>query len=34
MYAFDEVGNPALQRSSVRRSRHTPPWRIRAKRAG
>jgi peptide/nickel transport system permease protein len=33
-YAFDEVGNPALQRISLRRSRHTPPWRIRAKRAG
>jgi peptide/nickel transport system permease protein len=33
-YAFDEVGNPALQRISIRRSRHTPPWRIRAKRAG
>jgi peptide/nickel transport system permease protein len=32
-YAFDEVGNPALQRISIRRSRHTPPWRIRAKRA-
>lgn len=31
-YAFDEVGNPALQRVSLRRSRHT--WGIRAKRAG
>jgi hypothetical protein len=33
-YAFDEIGNPALQRISLRRSRYTAPWRIRAKRAG
>ncbi len=33
-YAFDEIGNPALQRVSLRRSRHTAPWRIRAKRVG
>jgi peptide/nickel transport system permease protein len=31
-YAFDEVGNPALQRVSLRSRRHT--WGIRAKRAG
>jgi peptide/nickel transport system permease protein len=33
-YAFDEIGNPALQRVSLRRgTRHyTAPWRIRAKR--
>jgi peptide/nickel transport system permease protein len=33
-YAFDEIGNPALQRVSLRRSRYAAPWRIRAKRAG
>jgi peptide/nickel transport system permease protein len=33
-YAFDEIGNPALQRVSLRRSRSTAPWRIRAKRVG
>jgi peptide/nickel transport system permease protein len=33
-YAFDEIGNPALQRVSLRRSRYTAPWRIRAKRQG
>jgi peptide/nickel transport system permease protein len=32
-YAFDEIGNPALQRVSLRRSRHTAPWRIGARRA-
>jgi peptide/nickel transport system permease protein len=32
-YAFDEIGNPALQRVAARRSRYTAPWRIRAKRA-
>jgi peptide/nickel transport system permease protein len=31
-YAFDEIGNPALQRVSLRRSRHVAPWRTRAKR--
>jgi peptide/nickel transport system permease protein len=33
-YAFDEIGNPALQRVSLRRSRFTAPWRIGARRAG
>ena len=33
-YAFDEIGNPALQRVKLRRPRHTAPWRIRANRAG
>jgi peptide/nickel transport system permease protein len=33
-YAFDEIGNPALQRVSLRRSRYVAPWRIRAKRVG
>jgi peptide/nickel transport system permease protein len=32
-YAFDEVGNPALQRVKVRRDRYAAPWRIRANRA-
>jgi peptide/nickel transport system permease protein len=32
-YAFDEIGNPALQRVKLTRRRHTPPWRIRAERA-
>jgi peptide/nickel transport system permease protein len=32
-YAFDEIGNPALQRVKLSRSRYTAPWRIRAKRA-
>jgi peptide/nickel transport system permease protein len=29
-YAFDEIGNPALQRVKLTGRRHTPPWRIRA----
>ncbi len=33
-YAFDEIGNPALQRVKLRRRRYTAPWRIRANRAG
>lgn len=32
-YAFDEVGNPALQRVKLRRSRYTAPWRIGVNRA-
>jgi peptide/nickel transport system permease protein len=32
-YAFDEIGNPALQRVKLTRRRYTPPWRIRAERA-
>jgi peptide/nickel transport system permease protein len=32
-YAFDEIGNPALQRVKLGRSRYVAPWRIRAKRA-
>jgi peptide/nickel transport system permease protein len=32
-FAFDEIGNPALQRVSLRRHRHLAPWRIRANRA-
>jgi peptide/nickel transport system permease protein len=32
-YAFDEIGNPALQRVKLSRSRPTAPWRIRANRA-
>jgi peptide/nickel transport system permease protein len=32
-YAFDEVGNPALRRVKLRRSRSAPPWRIGAQRA-
>jgi peptide/nickel transport system permease protein len=32
-YAFDEIGNPALSRVKLRRSRYTPPWRVRAERA-
>ncbi len=32
-YAFDEVGNPALQRVKLRRNRYTAPWRIGVKRA-
>ena len=32
-YAFDEIGNPALQRVKLTRRRHSPPWRIRAERA-
>jgi peptide/nickel transport system permease protein len=31
-YAFDEIGNPALQRVARRRGRYVAPWRIRAKR--
>ncbi len=31
-YAFDEIGNPALQRVSRRRSRYAAPWRTRAQR--
>ncbi|MGB6455739.1 MAG: ABC transporter permease [Streptosporangiaceae bacterium] len=33
MYAFDEVGNPALRRVKLRRSRSTPPWRLGSSRA-
>jgi peptide/nickel transport system permease protein len=32
-FAFDEIGNPALQRVNLRRSRHAAPWRVHAKRA-
>jgi peptide/nickel transport system permease protein len=32
-YAFDEIGNPALQRVKLRRKRPTAPWRLRANRA-
>jgi peptide/nickel transport system permease protein len=32
-YAFDEVGNPALQRVKVRRSRYTAPWKVGVNRA-
>jgi peptide/nickel transport system permease protein len=32
-YAFDEIGNPALQRVKLRRNRHVAPWKIGVNRA-